>query len=330
MKLLIGLIFSLPLILPSFAINAFTVEREEVKNFLEEMVDKHGFNSEELHYIFSKVDIQHSSVLEAISRPAEAMPWFKYRSIFLQPERIKLGVKFWQENFDILQDVEKVYGVPPEIIVAIIGVETRYGSNVGSFKIINSLSTLAFGYTKRNSFFTKELEHYLLLAREQNFDPLSLDGSYAGAIGIPQFMPSSYREYAVDYDNDKKIDIWSNTIDAIGSVGNYLKAHGWKRDELITTVAEVKGDGYSQLLTDTMKPSFSIDQFESHSVTGKVAIPENAKLKLLELETENGNIYWIGLNNFYVITRYNHSVLYAMAVYQLASEIYLEYTNKTP
>ncbi|MGK0298407.1 MAG: membrane-bound lytic murein transglycosylase B, partial [Gammaproteobacteria bacterium] len=198
----------------------------DVQKFINQMVQKHGFNIKHLNTVFSKAKIS-TSILDAISRPAEAMPWYKYRQIFIRKDRIELGRKFITENKELLDAAEDKFGVPPEIIAAIIGVETRYGSNKGSYNVVDSLVTLGFRYPKRASFFRSELEHFLLLAREQGIDPNIIKGSYAGAMGIPQFISSSYRTYAIDFDNDGKIDIWENVADAIGSVANYFKMHGW-------------------------------------------------------------------------------------------------------
>ncbi len=198
------------------------LEREAVNSFIENMVAKHGYDGAQLNALFSKVTLS-GKIIAAISKPAEALPWYQYRAIFLKPDRIHSGVTFWHEHKAQLQRAEQQYGVPVEVIVAIIGVETRYGRNTGSFKVLNALSTLAFDYPKRSPFFTRELEHYLLLTREQDIDPLTLKGSYAGAMGIPQFISSSYRAYAVDFDGDGVTDIWRNPTDAIGSVGNYFQ-----------------------------------------------------------------------------------------------------------
>jgi membrane-bound lytic murein transglycosylase B len=295
-------------------------QEQDVKIFIEEMVKKHGFEINSLNEIFSKAKIL-TSILDAISRPAEAMPWYKYRQIFIKNDRIQQGRKFIEANRDLLIAAEKKYGVPPEIIAAIIGVETRYGSNKGNYKVIDSLVTLGFRYPKRASFFKSELEQFLLLAREQGFDPYELTGSYAGAMGIPQFISSSYRNYAVDFDNDGIIDIWENPADAIGSVGNYFKVHGWEKGKPITTKAIVTGNAFENLLGNSLEPDTTVRILSEHGVTTNLPISEDIKARLLMYELENGEEYWLGLGNFYVITRYNHSALYAMAVYQLSQEI---------
>jgi len=202
------------------------------------------------------------------------------------------------------------------------------GKNKGKYKVINSLATLAFGYPKRAKFFKSQLEQYLLLSREQGFDPHSIKGSYAGAMGIPQFIPGSFRRYAIDFDKDGHIDIWNNTADAIGSIGNYFKVHGWQSGELIVIPAEVSGKKYMEALDDELTPGISAIELKSLDIKTNAKLAADIKVKLLDLEAIDGNEYWLGFNNFYVITRYNHSVLYAMAVYQLATEIRKKYNTE--
>lgn len=295
-------------------------ERDDVRIFINEMVRKHGFTLSGLKSVFSHVELS-DGVLTAISRPAEKLPWYKYRLIFLQPDRIRKGVEFWRDNKTILNQAQESHGVPVEIIVAIIGVETRYGKHAGNYKVINSLATLAFEYPQRAGFFRSELEQFLLLAREQGLDPARITGSYAGAMGIPQFIASSYRNYAVDFDDDGVIDIWTNTADAIGSVANYFSRHGWMRGQKIATPAIVKGDLYTRILTNDMKPNTPAADLAAYGISHDSGSSPGSYVKLLNLETDKGYEYWLGFDNFYVITRYNNSMLYAMAVYQLAREI---------
>ena len=295
-------------------------QEADVQDFIGEMVQKHGFDKSELDSIFSRVKIS-NSILDAISKPAESMPWYKYRKIFIRKDRIELGRKFIKQNNDLLISAENEYGVPPEIIAAIIGVETRYGGNTGRYKVIDSLVTLGFRYPKRASFFRSELEQFLLLAREQGLDPHSVTGSYAGAMGIPQFISSSYRQYAVDFDKDGRIDIWENPADAIGSVANYFKMHGWERGQEITIKANVTGNQYEEVVGNTLEPDKKFKELIQYGITSKTPVAEDESAKLLMYELENGKEFWLGLKNFYVITRYNHSSLYAMAVYQLSREL---------
>lgn len=296
------------------------LQRADVAAFIQDMASEYDYDTDELQAVLGRVELS-EKVIAAISRPAEALPWYRYRSIFIKPGRIKGGVEFWHRNMAQLERASELYGVPVEIMVAIIGVETKYGRITGGFKVINSLSTLAFDYPKRSKFFTGELKHYLLLAREQSLDPHMMKGSYAGAMGIPQFIPSSYRAYAVDFNEDGLIDIWENPADAIGSVGNYFKQHGWKESAGIITPATVPNHDISALLTKGFEPKLTTADMLAGGVTAGKEIDAAEKVKLLQLENRDGYEYWLARHNFYVITRYNHSTLYAMAVYQLAEAI---------
>lgn len=296
------------------------MSKPELRNFLDEMAGRHNFQRTELAALFSQAELK-PDIIAAISRPAEAKPWYEYRDIFLTSGRIEGGVEFWDEHAADLARAEKTYGVPAEIIVAIIGVETRYGKNTGSYRVLDALATLAFDYPPRSNFFRKELEQYLLLTREEKIPPLSLTGSYAGAMGLPQFIPSSFRNYAVDFDGDGKRDLWSNPSDAIGSVAHYFSEHGWQTGKPVASRAEVSGEHYSDVLGNGLKPVLSMAQLQEQGVRASDPVPMAALGSLLQFETESGMEYWIGLQNFYVITRYNHSALYAMAVYQLSQQI---------
>ena len=309
-------------------VQASALERDEVRSFIDAMSEKHGFSTTDLNAIFQNV-VFSDTVIDAISRPAEALPWHKYRPLFLESARIQSGVVFWRNNRASLAQAEEQFGVPAEILVAILGVETRYGKIKGKYAVINSLSTLAFDYPKRSAFFLAELEQYLLLTREQGFDPMSLKGSYAGAMGIPQFVSSSYRNFAVDFDSDGVTDIWENPVDAIGSVGNYFRQHGWRTGELIAEPAIVSGDKYKEMVSDELKPGHSVQELSEYDVTTKRRIAPDLLAKLLILENADRNEYWLGFENFYVITRYNHSALYSMAVFQLAREIKSRYLKGT-
>lgn len=295
-------------------------DRPEVGKFIDKMVQKHRFTHQELEQIFSKARIR-PSIVAAMSRPAESKPWYQYRPIFVTSTRIKGGVAFWNKNAKALERAKRTYGVAPRILVAILGVETRYGKQKGGYPVIDALSTLAFDYPPRSAFFKKELEQYLLMTREENIDPLKLVGSYAGAMGQPQFISSSFRAYAVDFDGDGHRDLWNNSTDAIGSVANYFKKHGWRPDEPIASRAHVQGDQYKKLLDAGLKPSYTPAELRQAGVSFKGEPGPDAKGALIQLQTEYGHQYWIGWQNFYVITRYNHSALYAMAVYQLAEHI---------
>lgn len=260
-------------------------------------------------------------VLDAISRPAEAKPWHAYRPIFLTETRIAKGVDFWKAERAALGRAEDIYGVPPEIIVAIIGVETLYGERVGRIRVLDSLVTLGFRYPRRSDFFLSELRHFLLLARDEGLDPLVVKGSYAGAMGVPQFISSSYRNYAVDFNGDGRKDLISSTVDAIGSVANYLNRHGWQRGGEIAVAAEIDGDDYNELLALGTKPKLTMTELSRRGVRALGEVDAESRAALIELEQKNGTELWLVLDNFYAITRYNHSELYAMAVTQLAWKI---------
>ena len=295
-------------------------QTEELETFITRMNSDHQFDKDKLSSLFQSVEIK-DSILKAISSPAEGIPWYKYRKIFLTDKRINGGVKFWQDNEQALTSVQEQYGVPPEIIVAIIGVETFYGGNTGSYRVIDALSTLGFAYPKRSKFFTSELENFLLLCRDEKMDPLQPVGSYAGAMGIPQFMPSSFRAYAADYDGDGRHDIWNNNGDVIASVGNYFVKHHWQPGQPVAYPVNVTGKAFKSALTKGLKPDITVEKLKSLNVEPEESLDQTKKVKLLSFETKKGHDYWIGLKNFYVITRYNHSPLYAMAVYQLSQEI---------
>ena len=297
--------------------------REDVLGFINEVSKKHNFDKENLKKLFTKIEFK-QTIIDAITRPAEGKPWHQYRPIFVTNTRIKEGVKFWNKHQETLERAEKEYGVPPEIIVAIIGVETRYGKHKGSYRVLDSLSTLAFGYPKRAKFFRSELEQYLLLAREEKLDPLTIKGSYAGAMGQAQFISSSYRNFAVDFDGDGKRDLWNNTSDAIGSVANYFKRHKWQPGGKVTSPAIVGSNHIQVLVKKGYKPHSTVAELRQRGVTPKTKLNPDDMGALIELEKRAGKEYWLGLNNFYVITRYNHSPLYAMAVYQLGQAIIKE------
>jgi membrane-bound lytic murein transglycosylase B len=296
--------------------------REDVKNFIQYMIDEHGFERTQLKLLFKSVE-QQKSVLEAIATPAERKKkWFEYRPIFLKQARADAGVKFWSENQAILEQAEEIYGVPVEIIVAIIGVETYYGRITGKYPVLDSLVTLGFGYPKRAEFFLSELEHYLLMCREEGFDPSELKGSYAGAMGMGQFISSSYRRYSVDQNEDGKRDLWSSKEDIIGSVANYFKVHGWRKHQAVASSAQFKGNASEVDESNTLKPGFTYGQLNKQGFVADMPISQEEKVSLLVLDSnKNSKEYWIGQHNFYVITRYNHSHMYAMAVYQLSQEI---------
>ncbi|MFW2371995.1 MAG: lytic murein transglycosylase B [Gammaproteobacteria bacterium] len=322
MRRLLILLTLLMLATPALA-QANYSERDDVRNFVNDMVKKHRFDEQMLMYWMNSVE-QQKTALKAIARPAEGKPWKDYRPIFITNKRITRGVEFWRKHNDVLSQAEQRYGVPAEIIVAIIGVETFYGKRSGSYPVLDALTTLGFDYPPRAAFFRKELEQFLLMSREERFDPTTLKGSYAGAMGMPQFISSSFRSYAVDFDGDGRRDLWGSTADAIGSVANYFSRHGWRNGAPIISRAQVSESARS-LASKRMRPEKSIAEYKQVGVVPLTNFNDNESAILLGLEGKNGQEYWLGLNNFYVITRYNHSPLYAMAVYQLGQALATNY-----
>ena len=302
-------------------VQAADYEGEKVAEFIREMTHDYGFASEQLVDLLAQAE-RKQAILDAISRPAERVkPWKEYRPIFITDSRIAQGVDFWRENEAALQRAEAEFGVPPEIIVAIIGVETFYGRNTGSYRVIDALSTLGFDYPPRQPFFRQQLKEFLLLAREEQVDPLTLTGSYAGAMGLPQFMPSSFRAYAVDFDSDGHIDVWKNPVDAIGSAANYFKQHGWVTNEPVVARARVSGDRHAEGLTEGLEPLKNAAQLRELGWQTDATLPDDTAVTAFRLEGAEGDEFWVGLPNFYVITRYNRSVMYAMAVHQLGEKL---------
>lgn len=295
--------------------------RADVQAFIREMVARHRFSAAQLQSAFSRAYAK-PDIIAAMSRPAEAKPWYAYRTIFVNPKRIQGGVEFWQANAAALAQAEQVYGVPPEIVVAIIGVETQYGGNMGKYRVLEALSTLAFDYPRRAAYFRKELENFLLLTRAEGMNPLDPRGSYAGAMGLGQFMPSSFQSYAVDFDGDGHRDLWRNPRDAIGSVANYFKKNGWRSGQPVATPAAVSGDAYQAIISRQISPpQSSVARLRSQGIIPQTPVSDAQAAMLVELQGRDGSEYWLGFDNFYAITRYNRSLLYAMAVHQLSQEI---------
>ena len=294
-------------------------EREEVAAILAE-VGSAGVDVEWARGLLAGAKRQ-QSILDAIARPAEkTKPWYDYRDIFLTDRRIREGTVFWDTHAAVLDEVSQRTGVLPEVMVAIIGVETFYGRITGSYRVIDALSTLAFDYPRRSPFFTRELEQFLILAWESGKDPLALKGSYAGAMGYGQFMPSSYRAYARSFEPGGVPDIWDNPADAISSVGHYLKAHGWQTGEQVVLDA-IANQPLDSLFAAGLKPAQSIDALAQAGLSTDIDVDPNTQVTPITLETTDGQRYWLGLQNFYVITRYNHSAMYAMAVWELSQTI---------
>lgn len=289
---------------------------------LTSQLEAFGYTQSELVDIFRAAE-KKQSIIDAISRPAEkVLAWHEYQNIFLTERRIKEGLEFMRAHQETLARAERELGVPAEVMAAIIGVETYYGRIAGSYRVIDALSTLAFDYPKRSTFFRKQLVEYLQLAKEQKINPLEPKGSYAGAMGFGQFMPSSYRAYAIDFDGDDFVDIWNNEADAIGSVGHYLKRHGWKTGQPITLPLKKEQFLASEWLTDDLKLSYTIAELPADAAAlVSSSLPSDSLIEPIEMETEVGPQQWLVFNNFYAITRYNHSRMYAMAVTELSEAL---------
>ncbi len=294
--------------------------RPELEKFITYMVRTHGFNASELRAQFAKVQPS-PGVTRAIGAPSTAKPWYEFKPLFVDQDRVAGGVKFWNDNAEILARARSDFGVSEGIVVALIGVETRYGRQTGRFRIMDTLTNLAFDWPARREFFRGELEQFLLLAREQGWDPLSVKGSFAGAMGLPQFMPGSYRKYAVDYDSDGHIDLWGNPADAIGSVANYLKQFGWKHGELVVVPARVDTADWRALVDLGLKPSLTLDQWRMRGADTLTTHPPQLSASLFTVDLLGGPEFWFGFDNFYALLQYNRSRNYAMAVHELSIEI---------
>lgn len=308
------------------SVSADYSKHEKAGLLIDELVKEHGFDRDYLISVFKSAE-QKESILEAIARPAEKrLEWFEYRKIFITKDRIAKGLEFIKEHLSTLERAEKEFGVPKEIIASIIGVETRYGRHKGNYRVIDALTTLGFDYPPRSKFFSSELKQALLLAKEQGFDILEMKGSYAGAMGYGQFIPSSYRHYAIDYDGDKVADILNNVTDAIGSVANYFVEHKWKKGEPIAFLLSNKNqkEVTSQFYSKSLKPRFKLSEMKSAGLIVPDGLDDATSGKVQNYVLSSGDQDWLTLHNFYVITRYNHSNLYAMAVYELAKELGLE------
>jgi membrane-bound lytic murein transglycosylase B len=294
--------------------------RPELESLLDHMVRTHGFDANALRELLTKVQTN-SGVQRAVAAPATAKPWYEFKPLFVDEARISGGVRYWSEHAETLERARRDFGVPEAIVVALIGIETRYGRVTGSFRVIDALATLAFDVPGRKDYFRGELEQFLLLARDQSWDPLAVRGSYAGAMGVPQFMPSSYRRYAVDFSGDGKIDLWSDPADVIGSVAAYLRQFGWKDGAPVVIPARVETTEAKALLELGLKPSLSLEQWRQRGVEPMSAVDGSALASLFSLDLVGGAEYWLGLDSFYALLQYNRSRNYAMAVLQLAAEI---------
>ena len=303
------------------------LQRDSVREYIRDLSAEHQLNPNRISGLFAKLKRQ-QDILDAISRPAErTLTWREYRPIFITQKRIDGGVEFLEQHRELLARAEDRFGVPAEIITAIIGVETFYGRITGSYGVLEALATLAFDYPPRSAFFSSEMTEFILLGEAEGWDTVNIKGSYAGAMGMPQFIASSYREYAIDFDGDGKRDLFENTADIIGSVANYLGRHGWVQDGPIAEPWDPETGTSSQieaLVSESLKPDVGAERvqalgFNSNSLA--IGTSQDRLLSVMALNGEQGEELWIGYANFYTITRYNHSHLYAMAVYQLADAI---------
>jgi membrane-bound lytic murein transglycosylase B len=326
-RLATGVVILLLFASPTHAVD---LGRPDVEAFIDTMVKQHDYDRDTLLDILGEAE-KKQSVLDAISRPAEGtLTWAEYRPIFITQERIKAGARFWRDNRSELEDIEQRTGVPIEMLVGIIGVETYYGRITGGYRVLDALTTLAFYYPPRSKFFRRELEQFLLLIREEDMDPVDAFGSYAGAMGRPQFMPSSFRAYAVDSTGDGKRDIWNNWKDVAGSVANYFNAHGWRTGEEIAVQATIGERWSGPFPKNILKAEDTVGSLSDMGVMFSTMKGNEAAAQLLTLEGDDGDEHWVGFHNFFVITRYNRSVMYALAVHQLGQEIALVVRGDAP
>lgn len=289
--------------------------------FVGDMARRYGFDAERVSTLLAQAE-RNDHILETISRPAEkTLEWSEYRKIFIRTDRISKGQDFLDQYRDAFDRAEAEFGVPAEVVAAIIGVETRYGEYRGNYRVIDALATLAFDYPPRGAFFRSELAQFFLMAREQGFDPLALKGSYAGAMGYGQFIASSYRNFAIDFDGDGVADILDNPVDAIGSVANYFHAHGWTAGQPVAEPLTGSLPADSNLLTRELKPDLTITDYQAAGFRPQAGLSGDAPARAILLNGDNGGELWLTYHNFYVITRYNHSHLYAMAVFELSRSL---------
>ncbi len=325
-KILATVLLSSGLGLFGYAANAGEAPTDK-EAFAKYMAKEHGFTESYISTVLAKAE-KRQSILDAISRPAEGKDWYQYRPIFVQQKRIKQGVEFLEANRELLEKAEQEFNVPAEIITAIIGVETYYGRIQGSYPVIDAISTLAFHYPKRGKFFAGELAEYFVLAREQGWKLDEPKGSYAGAMGMGQFIPTSYRHYTVDFDGDGKINLFDSKADAIGSVANYFKMHGWRLGEPVAEFVDVEESMATRFKNYQLKPKFKVSDLKQAGLEYQGKANDQDITGIYHYKQEDRYDYWLGFHNFYVITRYNRSPMYAMAVYQLSQEIKAEYDVK--
>ena len=310
------------LLMSSFYLSGYDFEHPKYELIQKALVEEHNFSAEEIKLIIGQAEKQ-QKIIDSMNSPAEfTWTWDRYRKLFIEPKRIKNGKLFIKKNLETLERAESQFGVPKEVITAILGVETRYGKIMGSYRVLDALSTLSFDYPRRSNFFSQELINLLLLARENDLDIFKLKGSYAGAMGYGQFIPSSYRAYAVDFDNDGSVDLLNSVEDAIGSIGNYLYQHGWKSNYPIIWEVDNSFEGFNSDSVNNVRKKVN---FDSKTMSPINAIDFNfeglnSDVLLLSYETDKSTNYFVGTRNFIAITKYNVSHFYAKAVYDLAQE----------
>lgn len=300
----------------------FDLDRSDIRAFIDEVVSRNAvLDRDRVVSILAKAQPQ-PKIIELMTRPAErVVPWWEYRQRFLTEERVARGVEFWREHRATLERVAAEQGVDPQYIVAIVGVETFYGRITGRYRVIDALATLAFDYPPRSSYFRSELEQFLLLAHEESVDPLAITGSYAGAMGAPQFMPSSYRRYAVDGSADSRRNLWEDWDDVIASVANYFREHGWEQGQPVLTAARLDPDPSFQISPGNLDLNETVGSLSARGVQVDLDLPDTTPALLIAAEERDGPSYRVGFRNFYVITRYNRSARYAMAVHDLAEAV---------
>jgi membrane-bound lytic murein transglycosylase B len=308
----------------------FDLARPEIVAFVDEVVSRDGLRAKDVRALLKDAQPQ-PKIIEMMNRPIEKVsPWWEYREHFLTPERVSEGVRFWLDHQNSLAQISARYQVPGEYLVGILGIETLYGRNTGRFRVLDALTTLAFDYPPRHGFFREELEQFLLLTRENRFDPRTVTGSYAGAMGAPQFMPSAYRRYAVDASSNQRRDLWSDWDDILASVANYLHEHGWEAGGPVLAETQLDPDPSFQIEPHNLELNETVQGLAAHGVKVEAKVPPETPVVLLSCEQRDGPAYRVGFHNFYVITRYNLSARYAMAVYELAQAVVAERAHQTP
>ncbi len=305
-----------------------------VQQFIDKMVHVHQYDRRELVQLFQKTEYL-PEVINRVNQPFEEKPWDFYKNFFITSDRVNDGIQYWHDHAATLKKAAQQYGVSPEVIVSIIGIETKYGKETGKFSTLRTLATLSFRYPKRAAFFQNELENYLLLTREYHLSPLELYGSYAGALGIPQFMPSNYRQFAISYDGKPSVNLLEDHDDAIASIAYYLQKAGWRNGQPVAMPA-ILADGKAKewLLSKDAKPIYRIKTLEKFGINTAEAQNPMRKSALIVMHNTQDQEYWVTFQNFYAIMAYNPRTTYAMAIYQLSEAIRKGYgqgtTQKSP